>query len=112
MKIFNLTVALAFSLTLVAGMGSKSKPATTIDEPKVLPESTRASAPQQVPVELIENTAEDNHQVEKDLDKAKAQPNDSAGNKKAAKVTKAKPSTAKKKKAAPTKKSPAKPKKN
>ena len=110
MKLFNLTIALAFSLTLAAGMGSKSKPATSIEEPKVLPESTRASAPEHDKVELIENTTEDNHQVEKDLDKSKAHSDDSTGSKKAAK---AKAPTAKKKKAtpAPTKKTTAKSKK-
>lgn len=90
MKLFNLTLALAFSLTLAAGMGSKSKPATPMEDPKVLLESTRASAPDHSSVELIENTAEDNQKVEKDLDKSTAHSDDSAGNKKTAKAKDAK----------------------
>lgn len=101
MKLFNLTIALAFSLTLAAGMGSKSKPATPVDEPKVLPESTRPSAPLNEPVELIENTAEDDQKVEKDLDKSTASSNDSASSNK---TTKVKAPVAKMKKATPAKK--------
>ncbi len=105
MKIFNMTLALAFSLTLAAGMGAKSKPVTPIDEPKVLPESTRASAPMNAPVALIENTVEDNQKVEKGLDKSTAQSDGSTNSKKA---TKTKAPAAKKKKAAPAKKATSK----
>lgn len=103
MKLFNLTIALAFSLTLAAGMGSKSKPGTPMEEPKVLPESTRASAPDHSSVELIENTPEDNKKVEKDLDKPTAHSDDSVVSKKPAKAKAAKKSktpAAKKKPAA------------
>jgi hypothetical protein len=69
MKLLNLGFVVATSLTLVAGMGSKSKPATVKEEPKVLPESTRVSAPAAVntPVQLIENTAEENKKVDEAL---------------------------------------------
>ena len=108
MKLFNVTVALAFSLTLAAGMGSKSKPETPVDAPKVLPESTRASAPMNTPVKLIENTTEDNQKVDKDLDKSTAQSDSSTSSKK---PTKIKDLADKKKKVAPAKKSTPKSKK-
>lgn len=69
MKLLNIGMMVAFSLTLVAGMGSKSKPAPVVEEPKVLPESTRVSTPAAVntPVQLIENTAEENKKVDEAL---------------------------------------------
>lgn len=69
MKLLNWGAVVAASLTFVAGMGSKSKTVSNVDEPKVLPESTRASAPSAVntPVQLIENTAEDNKKIDDDL---------------------------------------------
>jgi ribosomal protein S13 len=86
MKLFNLTLALAFSLTLAVGMGSKSKPATPIEAQKVLAESTRASDHELDPIELIENAAEDNQKVEQDLDKSTAHSGNLPNGKKAKKT--------------------------
>lgn len=103
MKLLNVMIALAFSLTLAVGMGSKSKPETPVETPKVLPESTRVSAPMNTPVALIENTVEDNQKIEKDLGKPTPQPAEITPNSK--KAIKAKAPAAKKNKAAPVKKS-------
>jgi hypothetical protein len=103
MKLFNLTLALAFSITLAVGMGSKSKPSTPIEAQKVLPESTRAS--DHDPVELIEDAAEDNQKVEQHLDKSTAYSGNLPGSKKAKKTKQ----VAKKKKAKSVKKSAKKP---
>lgn len=91
MKLLNVMIALAFSLTLAVGMGSKSKPETPVETPKVLPESTRVSAPMNTPVALIENTVEDNQKIEKDLGKPTPQPVEIAPNSKKAIKTKAAP---------------------
>lgn len=110
MKLLNLGIVFAASLTLVAGMGSKSKTVTTVEEPKVLPESTRASASSAVntPVHLIENTAEDN----KKIDDALNTPAPAVETKPAVAKTLQKAKVpAEKKKGAPTKKSNAKPSK-
>lgn len=106
MKLFSMTAVLAFSLTLAVGMGSKSKPAIPTEEPKVLPESTRVSAPINTPVELIENTVEDNQKIEKDLGKPIPQPENTLSSKK---TIKPKAPVVKKNKTAPTKKPTSKP---
>jgi|GEM_PF-2991468 len=79
MKLLMTSVALFLSLSFVEGMGCKSKDIPE-KEVKVLPESTKASAPaselKSVPIKLIENTAEDNKKVDEKLNElpAKAEP--------------------------------------
>jgi hypothetical protein len=110
MKLLNIGMMFAFSLTFVAGMGTKSKPAPVVEEPKVLPESTRVSAPAAVntPVQLIENTAEENKKVDEALNTPTS---DSTDKVKAQAPKKSKAPAAKKKKAAAPK-SKSKPKKS
>jgi hypothetical protein len=105
MKLLNLGFVVATSLTLVAGMGSKSQPARVVEEPKVLPESTRASAPSSVniPVQLIENTAEENKKVDEALNTTEPVLESKPAVTNASK--KAKTPAAKKKKTAPAEKS-------
>lgn len=109
MKILNVGFVCAFSLTLVAGMGSKSKHSTAVEEPKVLPESTRASSPAAVtaPVRLIENTAEENKKVDDALKTSAPVTDNTSSVVKATKKVKAK-IPAKKKKSAPAPKAKSK----
>jgi hypothetical protein len=103
-------------LTPLAAMGSKSKPATEVSGPKVLPESTPATAPTadhvqasapsstNTPVKLIENTADSNQKVHDALpgvdESAKTAQNTKGGESKAKKSSKkAKKKSSKAKKA-------------
>lgn len=69
MKLLNIGFVVAASLTLVSGMGSKSKTTPRVEELNVLPESIPVSAPAAVntPVQLIENTAEENKKIDEAL---------------------------------------------
>lgn len=73
MKLLMTSIVLMLSVSFVEGMGCKSKDAST-SEPKVLPESTKASAPapvlQSAPIKLIENTEEDNKKIDEKLNEA------------------------------------------
>lgn len=119
MKIFHLCIIITFGigLTSIAAMGSKCKPATEVKEPKVLPESTAASAisstvvvpavATNTPVKLIENTTEDNQKVHKELpaegDSSKKTDGSGDSSKKAQKTPKKKTEKAKKTSGKPAK---------
>lgn len=120
MKIFHVCMIIGCGVAIapLAAMGSKSKPATEVREPKVLPESTKASAPSCPPetsktstttpaatntqaVKLIENTSDANQKVHDEMTSsmgesvAKADGN-SDGSKKAKKSSNKKAGKAKK----------------
>lgn len=81
MKIFHVCMIIGCGVAMapLAAMGSKSKPATEVREPKVLPESTpvsatsssseplKASRSTAQPVKLIENTADANQKVHDEM---------------------------------------------
>jgi hypothetical protein len=108
-----LMMGLGWVMSPLSAMESKSKPALEVSKPKVLPESTRASAPvadvipvstpssNNTPVKLIDNSKEDNQKVHDGLPAAgteaapKAEPK-SKVSKKTKKSSKKKVSKAKK----------------
>jgi hypothetical protein len=80
MKIFHVYMMIGFCMAIspLAAMGSKSKPAVEVREPKVFPESTPASAPcppeptkasttDTKPEKLIENTADANQKLHDEM---------------------------------------------
>lgn len=101
MKLVTTAIFTVLSFSFVQGMGCKSKDTPQQVTPKVLPESTKASAPvvvpENTPVKLIENTEEENRKVDEKLNETSLkedpvptppQKADSQKNKKKAKIQK------------------------